>query len=89
MKELLMALVAVGLMAGPAFAFRCPLLAKEVNDETSFRFEEKSSRLEPLAQAANALVSEAMALHVADKHVEAELKMEESFKLLRLAFPKR
>lgn len=89
MKELLIALVAVGLMAGPAFAFRCPLLAKEINDETTFRFDEKSSRLEPLAQAANALASEAMALHVTDKHIEAERTMEESFKLLGLAFPKR
>ncbi|MBI2494584.1 MAG: hypothetical protein HYV94_21150 [Candidatus Rokubacteria bacterium] len=86
MKKLLMALVAVGLMAGPAFAFRCPLLAKEVKDETSFRFDEESSRLEPLAQAADALASEAMMLHVAGKHVEAMAKMEQAFKLVGLAF---
>ncbi len=86
MKTLLFSLVIVGFVTSPAFAFRCPLLAKEVKDETSFRFEEKSSRLEPLAQAADALASEAMALHVAGKHVEAMGKMEAAFKLIGLAF---
>lgn len=84
MKTLLMALVMVGLMAGPALAFQCPLLVKQINDETAFHFDEKSSRVNSLAQGANWLAVEAMALHEAGKHDEAMARMKEAAKLVGL-----
>lgn len=81
MKEWLTALVVVGLMAGPAFAFRCPLVAKEVSEATAFRYDDKTSRPDGVAIAANALVAQGMALHAAGKHEEAIDKIEQAVKL--------
>lgn len=52
-------------LSTPAFAFQCPKLVKQLNDETSRRFD---------AAAANAKVKakEADALHAAGKHAESE-----------------
>lgn len=89
MTKLLMALLAIALMAGPAFAFRCPLLVKQVDDEASNRFDvEVSSRPDALAYAAQGLAAEATALHQAGKHAEAMRKMEEAYTLIGLTFPK-
>jgi len=58
------ALIALTL-SSPAFAFQCPKLVKQLNDETARRFD---------AAAANAKVkaAEANALHGAGKHAESE-----------------
>ena len=58
------ALIALTL-SSPAFAFQCPKLVKQLNDETARRFD---------AAAANAKVkaAEANALHAAGKHAESE-----------------
>jgi hypothetical protein len=52
-------------LSSPAFAFQCPKLVKQLNDETARRFD---------ATAANAKVKakEADALHAAGKHAESE-----------------
>ncbi len=84
MKKLVMALAMVGLMAGPAFAFRCPLVAKEVSEAAAFRFDDKTSRPDGVAIAANALVTQGIALHAAGKHAEAMATMEEAIKLVSL-----
>jgi hypothetical protein len=60
---------AVGLLAlvlaSPAFAFQCPKLVKQIQDETARRFD---------ATAANAKVeaARAQALHTAGNHAESE-----------------
>lgn len=87
MKTLVMALGIVGLMTGPALAFRCPSLVKQVDVETTNSFDvEVASRAEPSAYAARALTAEATALHQVGNHVAAMEKMEEAFKLIGLAF---
>ena len=65
-----LALVAIGgltalMLSTPAYAFQCPKLVKQLQDETARRFD---------ATAANAKVkaAEANALHGAGKHAEAE-----------------
>ena len=52
-------------LSSPAFAFQCPKLVKQINDETARRFD---------AAAANAKVKakEAEAQHAAGKHAESE-----------------
>ena len=57
--------------SAPAFAFQCPKLVKQINDETARRFD---------ATAANAkqAAAEANALHAAGKHAEAEAKAKEA-----------
>jgi hypothetical protein len=63
----LIALAAVTalMLSTPAYAFQCPKLVKQLNDETARRFD---------AAAANAKVkaAEASALHGAGKHAESE-----------------
>ena len=89
MKTVVAALVVVGLMASPAFAFRCPLLVKQVNDETALSFDvEVSSRPESTAIAARGLAVEATARHESGQHDQAVAKMEEAFTLVGLAFVK-
>jgi len=55
----------------PAFAFQCPKLVKQLNDETARRFD---------AAASNAKIAakEADALHAAGKHAEAEKKAKDA-----------
>ena len=60
-----LAAVTALMLSTPAYAFQCPKLVKQLNDETARRFD---------AAAANAKVkaAEANALHGAGKHAEAE-----------------
>lgn len=85
MKTLLMALVVVGLLAGPALADQCDLLLKQIKDDTAFRFDEKSSRADSLANAAHFLALEGLALHEARNHAGAMVKMKDAAKLIGLA----
>ena len=52
-------------LSTPAFAFQCPKLVKQVNDETARRFD-------ATAAAAKQSAAEANTLHAAGKHAEAE-----------------
>ncbi len=89
MKTLLMALVAVGLMAGPAFAFRCPVLVKQIDDEAGNRWATTHIDIpDVVAETARALAADGTRLHQTGKHVEAMGRLEEAFKLVGLAFPR-
>jgi hypothetical protein len=73
MKQLLMAVVVVGLVAGGAFANECPSLQAQIDTELGNRADEQ-------AAAAKALAQEAWALHEAGKHAESVAKYNEAAK---------
>jgi len=64
MKKVLMALVMVAVTAGPALAFQCPLLIKQIEDATAGKSDADSAKAKELA-------AEAKSLHAAGKHVRA------------------
>jgi len=82
LKTLAMALVAVGLVAGPAMANQCPLLIKQVMDATAGKTDDASKK-------AVALANEAKALHEAGKHAESVAKAEEAAKAINLTLKKK
>jgi hypothetical protein len=71
MKTALMALTVVALAAGPALAFQCPALIKQIQDKTA-------NRLDNGANAAKALVRESEQLHKDGKHAESVAKAEQA-----------
>ena len=71
MKTLGIALALIGLTAGPVLASQCPLLLKQIADQTG-------NRLDTGANAARELAREADALHKAGKHAESEAKADEA-----------
>jgi len=82
MKALAMALAVVALAAGPALAFQCPLLIKQIQDATAGKTDDASKK-------AVALANEAKALHYQGKHAESVAKAEEAAKAINLALKKR
>lgn len=82
MKRLAIALAMVGLAAGPAAAFQCPLLIKQIQDATAGKTDDASKR-------AVALANEAKALHDQGKHAESVAKAEEAAKVVNLALKKK
>jgi len=64
-------------MSAPAWAFQCPKLVKQVEDEAGQRFDDAS-------YSAQKSAAEATALHKAGKHAEAEAKAKEAKTLLGL-----
>jgi hypothetical protein len=72
---LVVALVVV--VAGPAAAFQCPKLIKQVNDEAG-------NRLDDAGYNARQLAEQAEALHKEGKHAESEAKAKEALKALGL-----
>jgi hypothetical protein len=58
------ALIALALST-PAFAFQCPKLVKQINDETARRFDKTAADAKVAAAQANSL-------HAAGKHAESE-----------------
>ncbi len=75
MKELVMALVMVGLLAGPALANQCPTLIKQVVDATAGKTDDASKK---------ALANEAKALHEAGKHADSVKKAQEAAAAINL-----
>jgi hypothetical protein len=71
MKTTLMALAVIALTAGPALAFQCPSLIKQIQDQTA-------NRLDNGANAAKALVQQSEQLHKDGKHAESVAKAEEA-----------
>jgi hypothetical protein len=57
--------LAVLLLAGPALAFQCPKLVKQLQDSTATRFD-------PTAADAKIAATRAQALHAAGNHAESE-----------------
>ncbi len=78
MKKLAMALAMVAVMAGPALAFQCPLLIKQIEDATAGKTDANSTKAKELA-------AEAKKLHEAGKHAEAVAKAEDAAKQINLA----
>lgn len=72
----------LGLAAGPALAFECPLLIKQINDAAGNRMDDAGTK-------AKALAAEAEALHKAGKHADAVKKAEEGAKTIGLALKHR
>jgi hypothetical protein len=77
MKNLMMALAMVGLMAGPALANQCPTLIKQVTDATAGKTDDASKK-------AAALANDAKALHDAGKHADSVKKAQEAAAAINL-----
>jgi hypothetical protein len=82
MKMLVMALALVGFAAGPAFAFQCPLLLKQIQDATAGKTDANSKKAMELA-------AEGEKLHKEGKHAESVAKMEDAAKVINLALKKK
>ena len=82
MRNLIVALGVVGLLAGPALASQCPLLIKQVMDATAGKTDDASKK-------AQALAAEAKTLHDAGKHAESVAKAEEAAKAINLTLKKK
>lgn len=85
MKAFLMAFVVLNLLAGPALAFQCPLLIKQINDAVDNRLAGEDAA----GSKARKLAAEAEALHNEGKHDEAVAKAEEAAKVIRLDLKKK
>jgi hypothetical protein len=63
------------MFAEPALAFQCPTLIKQIDTETSMRFD-------PAAAEAKAKAAEASELHAQGKHAESVAAAKEGLKAL-------
>jgi hypothetical protein len=77
MKNLMVALAIVGLVAGPALANQCPTLIKQITDATAGKTDDASKK-------AVALAKEAQALHDAGKHADSVKKAQEAAAAINL-----
>lgn len=84
MKELVIGLVGVALMVGPAMAGQCPLLIKQLNERVM-----KMKADDPQMKRGIALITEAQRLHDAGQHAEAVAKAEEAGKVLGVKLEKK
>ena len=82
MKALMTALVMVGLLAGPATAFQCPLLIKQIEDATA-------GKSDPASAKAKELAGEARKLHEAGKHADSVAKADDAAKAINLVLKKK
>ena len=82
MGRVIMTTIAAGAvlfaLSAPVWAFQCPKLVKQIEDEAGQRFDDA-------AYSAKQTADEATALHKAGKHAEAEAKAKEGLKRLGLA----
>ncbi len=77
MKNLVMTLAMVGLLAGPALANQCPTLIKQIRDATAGKTDDASKK-------AVALANEAQTLHDAGKHSDSVKKAQEAAAAINL-----
>jgi uncharacterized membrane protein len=77
MKNLVMILAMVGLLAGPALANQCPTLIKQIRDATAGKTDDASKK-------AVALADEAQVLHDAGKHSDSVKKAQEAAAAIKL-----
>ena len=77
-----MALALLGITAGPALAFQCPLLLKQIQDATAGKSDANSKRALELA-------AEGDKLHKEGKHAESVAKMEDAAKVINLSLKKK
>ena len=78
MKRIAMAFALVGVLTGPALAFQCPLLLKQIQDATAGKTDASSKKALELA-------AEGDKLHKEGKHAESVAKMEDAAKVINLA----
>ena len=77
MKNLVMALAMVSLLAGAALANQCPTLIKQITDATAGKTDDASKK-------AVALANEAKALHDSGKHADSVNKAQEEAAAINL-----
>jgi hypothetical protein len=82
MKQLAMALALIGMLAGPALAFQCPLLLKQIQDATAGKTDAASKKAMEIA-------ADGEKLHKEGKHAESVAKMDEAAKTINLTLKKR
>ena len=82
MRQIALALGMVAVLAGPAVAFQCPLLIKQIEDATAGKTDANSTKAKELA-------AEAKKLHEAGKHAESIAKADEAAKVISLALKKK
>ena len=82
MKRIALALALVSIAAGPALAFQCPLLLKQIQDATAGKSDAASKRALELA-------AEGDKLHKEGKHAESVAKMEEAARAINLSLKKK
>ena len=82
MRQIALALGLVAMLAGPAVAFQCPLLIKQIEDATA-------GKTDPASAKAKEQAAEAKKLHEAGKHAESVAKAEEAAKSISLALKKK
>ena len=82
MKRIALALALLGIAAGPALAFQCPLLLKQIQDATAGKSDAASKRALELA-------AEGDKLHKEGKHAESVAKMEEAARVINLTLKKK
>ncbi len=82
MKRIALALALLGIAAGPALAFQCPLLLKQIQDATAGKSDAASKRALELA-------AEGDKLHKEGKHAESVAKMEEAARAINLTLKKK
>ncbi len=84
MKALVVGIVALAFLAGPAMAFQCPLLIKQVNEAVDNRLAGEDFA----GSKARKLAKEAEELHNAGRHTEAVARAEEAAKVIGLELRK-
>lgn len=76
-------IVALAVLAHPAWAFQCPLLIKQLNDQVA-----KLDATDPKAKQAKPLIEEAQKLHAAASHAKSVAKADEAAKVLGIELKK-
>lgn len=84
MKALAIGILMVAFLAGPAMAYQCPLLIKQVHEAVDNRLAGEDSA----GSKARKLAREAEALHNEGKHEESLKKVEEAADAIMLKLKK-
>jgi hypothetical protein len=83
MKTLVLTMALLTATAGPALAFQCPLLIKQLNDQVATLRPD-----DPRVKPARALIEEARKLHGEGSHAKSVSKADEAAKLLGIQLKK-
>ncbi len=84
MKALVIAMVFLALLAGPAMANQCPLLIKQLNDAVA-----KMKADDPKVKQGKELIAEAQKLHEGGTHADSIAKADEAAKVLGVTLKKK
>jgi hypothetical protein len=84
LKALVVAVVALVLLAGPAMAGQCPLLLKQLNEAV-----DKMKADDAKVKQAKPLIAEAQKLHDGGNHADSVKKCDEAAKALGVELKKK